>query len=548
MENISIKIFIRIIVLFINILGAGMALLVSSRKAKSKESTLFGFMVLLMFIWVDFAYFARITSAEIGLWCIRFAWAITPLFFITIYLFFKAFFQKKTDTIIPQITLIFLGIINIPIILFTSWVIHHIYFNSQGILIINYGFLVWPFFTEIILLTILSYQILIKKYIKTKSTKEKMKIQYVLVGFSFFFLMNSIFNIICPVFLKTFHLYEFGDYSTIVLLGLIALTIVKHHLFGVKVLLSEVFSGLAIIILFIDFLLSRSISEYIWKSILLIGFTIFGYLMTKAIMKEIEQKDKLEIARWQLESAYRKLEKVDQAKSEFLSIATHQLRAPLTATMDVISTIIDGSWGKLNSEQEKYLKEVFHRARKMVEVINNLLNLSRLELGRMKFNFRKANLEKLLEEVIEDLGCQIEAQKRGLKFKYIKPEKPLPAVIVDCFQIQQVMQNFITNAFHYTNQGEIEVKIYQKNHSVVFSVHDTGMGLLPDEKETIFEKFRRGKRAQNQYTEGSGIGLYLSIQIIKAHHGRIWVESPGKNQGSTFYFSLPITPPGNNPT
>ncbi|HHD92612.1 MAG TPA: sensor histidine kinase [Candidatus Portnoybacteria bacterium] len=538
MENLAIKTLIQIIVLTINILGVWLISIVnSSSNVKHEESKLFELMVFFTFIWVDFAYFARIARPELGLLFVKIAWAITPLFFITIYLFFFSFFNKKVSYWI-SFPLLLLGTLNIPLVLFTPTIIHHIYFDSYHVLIINYGKMVWFFFAEVIIFTFLGYYLLLKEYVRS-SIKERIKIIYILIGFSFFFLMNSVFNIICPVFLKIFHLYEFGDYSTIILLILIASAIVKHRLFGVKIILSEIFAGLSIIILLIDFLLSQSISEYIWKGILLIGFAIFSYLMIKAMIKEEKQREKLQRAHHQLESAYQKLERLDQAKSEFLSIATHQLRSPLTVTIDAISVILDGELGQLNLKQRKYLKEIFHRSRKMVEVVNNFLNLSRLELGRMKFNFQKTNLKELLEETIDNLACQEEAKKKGLKFIYYPSKKPLLPVVVDQFQVQQVMQNFITNAFHYTNQGEIKVKIYQKNHSVVFSVRDTGMGLTPDEKEVIFEKFRRGKRAQNQYTEGSGIGLYLATQIIKAHHGRLWVESKGENQGSTFYFSLP---------
>ena len=530
--------FNKALLLIIFVLSIWWGISVYSNDKKNRANQLFFLMSILLCIWPLFGYLTYFAKqSDISLFWVKWAYATVSMFLCVFYFFFLYFLKEERKFKIFNIFILTTSSLFVIISFFTNGIVRQIeiqkigvkpYFGPMSYLYYVYAFIVFIFI----------FYRFYKNY-TISSKEEKLKIQYFFIGTFIFIFLATTFDIIIPILQKSYEFHQFGNYAGIIFLGFTAYAIVKHHLFGIKIILSEVFSGLIVIVLFIDFLLSESITEYILKGLLFFGSSIFSYLMIRSMVREVKQREKLQRAHHQLESAYQKLERLDQAKSEFLSIATHQLRSPLTVTIDAISIILDGELGQLNFKQRKYLKEVFHRARKMVEVVNNFLNLSRLELGRMKFNFQKTNLKELLEETIDNLACQEEAKKKGLKFIYYPPKEPLQPVIVDQFQIQQVMQNFITNAFHYTNQGEIEVKLYQKNHSVVFSVRDTGMGLTSDEKEVIFEKFRRGKRAQNQYTEGSGIGLYLATQIIKAHHGRLWVESKGENQGSTFYFSLP---------
>ncbi len=533
----------KLLVAIINIISVWIGILISKSNIDKKTKNITIAIIPLMLIWVNGAFLARLVfvySYIFSFLALKLAWAVTPLLFATLYfLVIQLFKYKDRLTSSLSVFISISAIILSLIVILTDLIVDKIQIIN-GELTIIYGKLMLLFLFVVFVYLVAPLYILIKKYSKNHSIDEKIKIKYLLIGISIFYLANLIFNIFLPVVKKIIHYYWLGDYSLVILLIFISLAIIKHRLFGIKVILSELFSGLAITILFIDLLLSKSISEYIWKGILFVGFAIFGELMTRAMIREEQQKEKLQKIHNQLEKSYQKLKRLDQAKSEFLSIATHQLRSPLTATINVISTLLEEDWGKLNSTQKKYLQEIYHRSKKMTQLINNLLNLSRIELGRMKFNFQKIDLVETTNEIIDELECKVEAKNKKIKFKYNQPKRQKLFVSADRFQIQQIIQNFITNAFHYTNYGEIEVKIYPKNNSVIFSVQDTGIGLSKNEKEIIFEKFRRGKRAQNQYTEGSGLGLYLATKIIKAHHGRIWVKSKGENQGSTFYFSLPL--------
>jgi len=253
---------------------------------------------------------------------------------------------------------------------------------------------------------------------------------------------------------------------------------------------------------------------------------------SKTLQKEVEKQTK------ELREANIRLQQLDKAKSEFISIASHQLRTPLTVIKGLISMALEEFWGPLNPGLKEHLEKVYQSGERLLRLIEDLLNISRIEAGRMEFDFQPISLEKITREITEELLP--EAKKKKLYLRFIQPKKPLPKVMADPLKIRQVIQNLIDNAIKYTSRGGATVRLYQKRNRVIFCVRDTGLGIEPNQQKNLFEKFQRGKRAVRHHTEGTGLGLYLAAKIIEAHHGKIWVESKGLNQGSAFYFSLPV--------
>jgi len=229
---------------------------------------------------------------------------------------------------------------------------------------------------------------------------------------------------------------------------------------------------------------------------------------------------------------------LDKAKSEFISIASHQLRTPMTSIKGLLSMALEDFWGPLNPDQRKYLTQVYKSGERLLKLIEDLLDISKIEAGRMEFNFQPVNLEEITQEVVNEL--EIQAKDKNLYLNYLKPEKPLGKVNADPLKIRQVIMNLIDNAIKYTLKGGVTVQLKEENNSVIFSVADTGIGISKENQAVLFERFQRGPIATSHHTEGIGLGLYLGAKIIKAHQGRIWVESEGENKGSTFFFSLPV--------
>jgi signal transduction histidine kinase len=240
----------------------------------------------------------------------------------------------------------------------------------------------------------------------------------------------------------------------------------------------------------------------------------------------------------QLRQANEELKRLDEVKSEFISIASHQLRTPLTVIKGYISMMREGSFGEVPPKIMDNLEKVYLSNERLIGLVENLLDISRIESGRQEFDWKQIQLADLAKTVIENLGKQ--AKDKGLKLTLHKIDKDLPKVLADN-KIHEVMMNFVDNAIKYTPSGKIDV--YLKNEPkdmITFCVKDTGRGIDPQIKSNLFKKFSRGKDSFRIHTEGVGLGLYVAKMIIDAHSGKIWAESEGRDNGSQFCFSIPL--------
>jgi len=253
---------------------------------------------------------------------------------------------------------------------------------------------------------------------------------------------------------------------------------------------------------------------------------------TKKLEREID------LATEELIRANSKLRQLDEAKSEFVSIASHQLRTPLTVIKGYVAMILDKNFGRVSKTIRKPLEQVFESNERLIRLVENLLNISRIESGRLHFNFEKVHIEKIAASVIEELSTP--AKKKGLKleFTFIKP---LPGAVIDQEKIRQVILNLVDNAIKYTSRGKITVVVSREDDYIKVSIADQGMGIRKDDLADLFEKFTRGEGTSLVDTEGTGLGLYVAEQMVSAHNGKIWAESEGEGKGSKFCFVIPIT-------
>jgi len=260
------------------------------------------------------------------------------------------------------------------------------------------------------------------------------------------------------------------------------------------------------------------------------------YSEVKGFSKKLEIK--IKEATRELRETYEKLKKLDKAKSEFISIASHQLRTPLTAIKGYIAMLLEGSYGQLPQNSKHPMENVYKSNERLIRLVNNLLNVSRIEAGKMGLTLEKSSLESIILSVIEEL--EIEAKKKNIYLKFKKPEKTLTEILIDKDKIRQVILNIIDNAIKYTNQGGITINLESQLSKLVISVSDTGEGMTKEELASIFETFSRGTAGTLLHTEGAGLGLYIARKFLEMHKGRIWAKSLGKGKGSIFYVELPV--------
>jgi len=450
-------------------------------------------------------------------------------------LFFSIFiYQKNKTPIFLDILVIFSSFIFFILSVFTPFIIKDVSLEQWGVNTI-FGDLALIFFIGIIILTFLVVILLVKGY-RFSSLEEKARVNYFLIGAFIFILMNLIFNIVFPL-MGTYKYYQFGDYAALPLFMLIAYAIVKREFFGIRVILTQALVFVIAILLLLQAVSAQDLLEFSWKVVLFLVFSYFGYLLIQSVVREIKQKA-------ELQRLYEEVDRLSRAKSEFLSIASHQLRTPLTAIKGYISMLLEGTYGQVKGKPRPPLEKVYQSNERLIDLINDLLNISRIESGTLKIEARKVSLESMISSLIDEM--KIKADQRKL---YIKWEKlaSLPEISADAGKLRQVILNIIDNCIKYTDQGGITIKsglnsVSSKypNGSILIQVLDTGAGMTQEEIKKMFESFTRGEAGEKKDTSGLGLGLYIAKKFSELHGGRVWAESEGKGKGSKFFIELPI--------
>jgi len=233
-----------------------------------------------------------------------------------------------------------------------------------------------------------------------------------------------------------------------------------------------------------------------------------------------------------------KEKEIDKAKTEFVSLASHQLRTPLSTVNWYAEMLLAGDAGKLNEGQKKYLDEVYRSSQRMVELVNALLNVSRIELGTFVIEPKPTDIVKLTRSVIDEQKPQIDEKKIKFSSSF---EKDIPLIQSDPKLLHMVMQNLLSNAVKYTSEGgkiELAISLVDKKNIQV-KISDTGYGIPKNQQDKIFTKLFRTDNVREKDTEGTGLGLYIVKSIVEHSGGKIWFESE-ENKGTIFYVTLPL--------
>lgn len=238
----------------------------------------------------------------------------------------------------------------------------------------------------------------------------------------------------------------------------------------------------------------------------------------------------------ELSNANGQLKSLDKLKTEFLSLASHQLRSPLTSIIGYTSMLLDGSFGFIDEKQKEAIDRVFQSSRHLAKVVEDLLNVSKIEQGGLQYVMANFDFEKAAEDLVKDLS--LTAEKKGLKMTFENDNKAPYMVNGDMEKIRQVILNFIDNSIKYTKEGNIKILLEKNENKIKLSIIDTGMGMSPEAREKLFQKFSRGENGKVN-TGGSGLGLYLAKKIIEeGHNGKVGADSDGVGLGSTFWMEL----------
>jgi len=232
---------------------------------------------------------------------------------------------------------------------------------------------------------------------------------------------------------------------------------------------------------------------------------------------------------------------VDRLKSEFVATVSHELRTPMTAIKGYVEILTMGAAGALSENQMHFLDIVRNNIDRLNILVTDLLDISRIEAGRITLNPQSVNLREIAEDVIADALRRSQNEQKPMALSLDAPAKITP-VIGDGVRVRQIIDNLVDNAFNYTpSNGTIRVNIHQQNGEVQVDVQDNGVGVAPEDQSRIFDRFFRGEDPLVLATPGTGLGLPIVRQLVEMHNGRIWMTSTGvPGEGSTFSFTLPI--------
>jgi len=311
----------------------------------------------------------------------------------------------------------------------------------------------------------------------------------------------------------------------------------RHHLFGVKVISAEIFAGMIFFLGVMQIFLAQNNLDIILRVILALINAFFGVLLVQSMRREVAQRDDLAELAHNLEKANIRLQELDKQKTEFLSIASHQLRTPLSATRGFIELIEDGAYGKVGRKVVGALQDIDTNNNRLIKLVDEFLDISRIEQGRTKFTFAPADINTTITSVAQELHEK--AIEFGSKIIWHKDSK-LSKVTVDEEKIRHVVMNFIDNAIKYGDKTDITVTAKIEEKGMTVRVRDHGLGFGKKDEASFFQKFYRGENVSGVNVNGTGLGLYVCRRFIEAHGGNVWAHSAGLGKGSEFGFWVPM--------
>jgi signal transduction histidine kinase len=342
--------------------------------------------------------------------------------------------------------------------------------------------------------------------------------------------------------------YLYGLYGLFILpifLGLIVYSIVRYKAFNVGVLGAQDLVATLVALVGSQFFFIQSTTSQVLNGVTLALILFFGYFLIKSVKREIESREHVERLALDLQNANVRLKELDAQKTEFISMATHQIRGPLGSIKGYASMLMEGDFGPLSDQARKGVEIMMRSAQSLIIVVNDYLDVSRIEQGRMKYDFSDFDLKDLAKTVVAEVRPVVEAAKLVLDFSC--DESQTYMTHADMGKIKQIIGNLIDNAIKYTPSGSIHVTLEKKAAPVanaqapgkiLLSIKDTGVGIKPEVMPLLFVKFSRAPDASKTNILGTGLGLFVARKMMEAHKGRVWAESAGEGKGSQMYVEL----------
>ncbi len=344
-------------------------------------------------------------------------------------------------------------------------------------------------------------------------------------------------------FPQVFNIYPFGNYIVVGYVVIMVYGVVRHKLLSPKVVVAQLFTSGLILVSFIEVVLATSNRLILFRSLILTIVSVFSILFIRSVKKEIKIKDELAEKEIELTKKNSELARISAEKTEFVSLASHQIRGPLTSIKGYSAMLLDGDFGKLPKPAEDAAHIMMDSCNTLVRVVNDYLDITRIEQGRMKYEFTDVDVRGLIETCIKELTPSIERALLSCKVNLPTPTGDSKTewwhIKADASKLKQVVLNLIDNAVKYTPKGSIHIHLFETTDKKIrLEIKDTGVGIAPLTMPKLFAKFSRAENASETNILGTGLGLYVAKMMVEAFEGKIWAESEGEGKGSTFIVEL----------
>jgi signal transduction histidine kinase len=456
------------------------------------------------------------------------------LFATSLYLVYVYELEKDLPFWLKMILLLLV----FPILVFTPTVYNLSNFDYSYCTSINEPLLNNYSYISYAIIVLITVVLAIMKYLKVAKNRKKEVLLFSLGSILF-----SISILATYYISNVFEIYKIEVYGIFVMtffMAFLAYLIVKFKAFNIKLIGAQALVWALVIFIGSQFLYmdKMPLSSLIINSITLILSAVIGLMIVRGIKKEIAIRERIETLADQLEHTNEKLRVLDQQKTQFVSLASHQLRAPLTAIKGYLSMILEGDYGEIKGEQREMVERVEKSADNLVTIVGDFLDVSRIEQGTMRYEWSDFDSKPLVEIVYHEQ--QSTAEKKGLKLNLNIEEHMTYKLQGDMNKIKQVFTNLADNSIKYTPKGEVSISLSRPSPKIIrFEIKDTGIGISSEALPKLFEKFSRAEGANDVNVIGTGLGLFVAKEMIKAHKGgKIWAESEGLGKGSKFIVEL----------
>ena len=471
---------------------------------------------------------------------VLFLWSLQVLSEPIIYLIaFYTLYAFSYNRIPGFTTNLLVSIILLPLILFTPSYINLSGINlydcnaTEGPLASIYSYVLEVLFILAIISTTL------RKTFSLENKKERGKIIFFALGLLAFLIAFSSGNIIGSV-TGDWDLAQYGLFGMPIFVGFLTYLIVEYKIYNLNILGAQALITTLWFLIGSLLFVAQSIQTKVASGFTLLIAVVLGVILVRNIKNTVRQREAIEKLAVNLEKANGRLKILDKQKSEFVSIASHQLRSPLTSIRGYISMMQEGSFGAVTAKMIEPLQQINESASMMATSIEDFLSVSRIEAGNMKYEYSDFNLRDQAEHIVDDLRPV--AIKQGLLLLFRSNITCQGIVKADVGKTQQILHNLINNSLKYTPKGTITVYVHddQKQKLLYVEIIDTGIGMSQVTIDSLFEKFSRASNANSVNIKGTGLGLFVAREMARAMKGEVSAHSEGEGKGSHFIFTIPF--------